>query len=304
MNAMFESRAAGGRLSKVARTIVDADAHALAARLTWVVFLLDPIGHPIADLPLTLLAIIGLAARRLETHALLWWVSTLLCAVPVIDDWTGVDNHAFLRVYWALALAIAATVEDSGAVLARNARGLIGAAFAFAVLWKGVLSPDFVDGTYFRFTFLTDLRFVDWSALLGGLDPADHALNRERLIAWLSSPDAVWESGFVEPTGIATLAHATVLWTLAIEAAVAIGFCWPSGQGPGRYRDFALLLFGITTYAVATVEGFGWLLCCMGIAQCDPRRPRLALAYLGLFASILCYARVLWASVLQHLAGV
>jgi hypothetical protein len=42
--------------------------------------------------------------------------------------------------------------------LAFNSRSLIGLAFTLAVLWKAVLSPDFLDGRFFRVTLLTDPR--------------------------------------------------------------------------------------------------------------------------------------------------
>jgi hypothetical protein len=276
------------------REIREADARRLAARLTWLLFLLDPLGHAFADLPLTLLAVVGLVSRRLEASAGLWWVASLLCALPVLEDWMGVDNHAFLRVYWTLALAISASAEAPTSTLSRNARGLIGAAFAFAVLWKGLLSPDFIDGTYFRFAFLTDSRFADWSALLVGLAPADQAQNREWLAGWLSTPAATWDHDFIEPARLGVLALATAIWTLFIEAVIALSFLWPEGKGPSRLRDLPLLVFGITTYAVATVEGFGWLLCIMGVAQCDPHKPRMRLAYLAMFVVIACYARIPW----------
>ena len=47
-----------------------------------------------------------------------------------------------------------------------------------AVLWKAVLSPDYVDGRFFRVTLLTDERFADASLVFGGLSRDQMAENR------------------------------------------------------------------------------------------------------------------------------
>jgi len=45
-------------------------------------------------------------------------------------------------------------------------------------------------------------------------------------------------------------------------------------------RDPCLLLFLATTYAVATVVGFGWVLAGMGLAQSASRLPYVAVLLL------------------------
>ena len=50
-----------------------------------------------------------------------------------------------------------------------------------AVLWKAVLSPDYVDGRFFRVTLLTDERFADASLVFGGLSRDQMAQNRKFL---------------------------------------------------------------------------------------------------------------------------
>jgi hypothetical protein len=265
-----------------------------AVQLTWVLFLLDPPGHPISDVPLTILAILGLTIPRLCWHPLLWWIATPLTVVPVIQDWFGVDNHEFLRVYWTLSIAVAASRPLSTPEFASGARRLIGLVFLFATLWKALISPDFTDGRYLRFAFMTDSRFAGWSALIGGLGAEQQDINRELVRDWLSSPDSRWDSDFTEPPRLRAAAFLVTGMVLILELSIAVCFLLPLGRGPSRFRDPLLLLFGITAYAVATVDGFGWLLCAMGLAQADPERPRVAIAYLSLFALILIYARSSW----------
>ena len=83
-------------------------------------------------------------------------------------------------------------------------------------------------------------------------------------------------------------------WTVFLEGAVAVAFLWPLERGVSRGRDALLLLFCVTTYAVAPVEGFGWLLIAMGVAQCAPERRRTRLLYLAVFALVLFYRDVPW----------
>jgi hypothetical protein len=265
-----------------------------AVLLTWILLILDPPGHPLSDVPIAVAAIIGLVVPRLTWNPYLWWLTAALCAIPVVDDWFGVDNHAFLRVYWTVAIAASASLHNSVASLSRSARQLIGLVFLFATIWKALLSPNFSDGRYLRFTFMTDSRFAEWSAVIGGLGSEEQDHNRVLVGDWLDDRDAVWNKELEEPERLRIAAQFSTYAILMLELSLAIAFLWPQPRGPSRYRDPLLLVFGATTYAIATVDGFGWLLCTMGLAQTGRDRPWLGWAYIGLFALILIYARLPW----------
>ena len=68
-------------------------------------------------------------------------------------------------------------------------------------------------------------------------------------------------------------------------------------------RHALLLAFCVTTYALAPVAGFGWLIATMGLAQCRPRQRPLAGAYVAVFILILLYSEVPWAAVLAEWTG-
>ena len=51
----------------------------------------------------------------------------------------------------------------------------------------------------------------------------------------------------------------------------------------------------IVTCAVATVDGFGWLLLAMGAAQCRLEQRRTRLGYVAMFVLILLYREIPWA---------
>jgi hypothetical protein len=79
-----------------------------------------------------------------------------------------------------------------------------------------------------------------------------------------------------------------------LEGAVAVAFLWPGDRGLTKLRNILLLTFCATTYTVAPVEGFGWLLVAMGVVQCEPKRRLLLLCYLVAFGLILFYREVPW----------
>lgn len=275
----------------------------LALRLT----LLDLLLHPIGDGSIRLL-ILGLAAAGMLLPALLqrpalWGALTLLTGSRVFLDWPLPDNHAYLLAYWCLAITVSCLAENRNRVLAINGRWLIALVFVFATLWKSVLTPDFVDGTFFRVTFLTDPRFEGFSRLVGGLsvdqiDAARAALARhvdgirlEAIAAATPSPRIEW------------LALATTGWTIAIEYAIAVAFCWPLDHGPSKLRNALLIIFCATTYAVATVDGFGWLLISMGVAQSEVDGTPARVGFVATFALILFYREIPWITWLADLVA-
>ena len=121
--------------------------------------------------PLRVLAIAALVAPGLHRSRLVWTALAAVMAAKTLDNWWLQDNHVFLLTYWIVGLAGALHLPAPVPPLRTCARLLIGWSFLFAALWKVALSPDFLSGAYFRYTFLTDVRFFDAAALLGGVDP-------------------------------------------------------------------------------------------------------------------------------------
>jgi hypothetical protein len=269
----------------------------LALRLTLLDLLLVPVGdwrvRPVA----LALACAGLLFPGALRRPALWGALALLTGARVALDWPLADNHAYLLSYWCLAIALSLTSEDTDAFLADNGRWLIGLVFAFASLWKLALSPDYLSSVFFRVTMLTDPRFEDFSRLFGGLSPEMLADHREAL-ARHADAIRVGVAGPTLPPRFLRLAQLATVWTVAIEGMLALAFLWPRDRGLSRVRDACLLIFCATTYAVATVEGFGWLLISMGVAQCAPDRPRTRMLYVAAFALVLFHREVPWLALL------
>src|SRR4029077_1076050 len=109
-----------------------------------------------------------LLVRGVRRAPVTWILVALLVATRIVAVWPLADNHIYLMAYWCLGIGIALSSQPPSATLAASSRWLLAGAFAMAVLWKAVLSPDYVDGRFFRVALLTDVRFADASLVFGG----------------------------------------------------------------------------------------------------------------------------------------
>ena len=92
-----------------------------------------------------------------------------------------------------------------------------------------------------------------------------------------------------ESSGSRLLAGALTWWTLLLEGSIALMFLWPDSRRSAIIRNCMLLGFGVTTYAVAHVRGFGWMLMLLGLAQCTDRDKEFRAAYFAVFLLIQAY---------------
>ena len=258
----------------------------LALRLTLLVLLLRPIGAGWLRPSLLALAAAGLVLPGGLRQPVLWLALALLAAWRVASGWPLADNHAYLLVYWCLAIALALLAADPERALAWNGRALVGLAFAFAVLWK-LLSPDYLDGRFFRVALVEDHRLERVATALGGVEREALLARRAFLGQHVDGPRLAGAAS-PEPARLRRLAHAATWLTLGLEGAVALAFLAPLGRG-AWLRHGLLLAFCASTYAIAPVVSFGWLLLAMGVAQCAPETWRLRAAYLAVFALLIFY---------------
>ena len=185
--------------------------------------------------------------------------------------WPLSDNHIYLLAYWCLAIGLALSSPSPAATLSTSSRWLLGAAFAMAVVWKAMLSPDYVDGRFFRVALLTDERFADASLVFGGLSRDQMAENRTFLEPLPEGAELLHPPAFVEPPRLRAFAAVATWGGLLLESLIALSFLMPgSRDGSQLARHASLLAFCVTTYALAPVAGFGWLLATMGLAHCRP----------------------------------
>jgi hypothetical protein len=276
-----------------------ADAHTLGARLTLACFLLAPIGSADLRAAVLVLALAGLLAPPLSEWSPFWLVLAALAALRVVYDWPLSDNHAYLLACWCLALGLGFAGGPARAELADTARLLIGCAFALAVVQKVFLSPDFMDGTFFRWVLADDRRFEDLGRLLGR--QAGELESTRALLRALPGDAIPGDARFFETPALLLAARALTGLTFAFEGLVAIAFLAPPRLVPAAARDASLLGFCAGTYAIAPVAGFGWLLVAMGVVQSTS--PLARWLYLAAFALIAFYEEVPWLAVVADVAG-
>ena len=277
------------------------DSVSVALRLTAIELLLRPLG-PWAARPLALgLAALALLFPRVLRSQATWLALAALVAVSIVVEWPLPDNHIYLLAYWCLAAGLALGAPDPGTTLARSGRLLLGFAFAFAVLWKGVLSPDYVDGRFFRVTLLTDDRFADTVAVVGGLDRETLEASRRALVPLPGGAEALEPPEVVEPPAFRRFANALTWGGLAVEAVLALLCLAPSVGWVPRARHAVLLAFCALTYSVAPVAGFGWLLVAMGVSLCGPTDLWLRRSYVVIWLLVLLYSEVNWAGIVMDL---
>jgi hypothetical protein len=154
-----------------------------------------------------------------------------------------------------------------------------------------------MDGRFFRIAMITDYRFEWFTQIAGGLT----AVEFEHL-KWFVSQHVDGQIPFsgseipAQSARFVKVSQFLTYWTVFVESAVALLFLVPGERGLSRFRDFFLVLFCVTTYSVATVEGFGWLLIAMGVSQCGERKNAQRLLYIAAFLLIIFYryAANLW----------
>ena len=247
-------------------------------------------------MPLLIAAVLALVSAPVLTSAAAWFAMSALVAARIAADWPLPDNHIYLLGYWCLAIALALGSRTPAETLARSSRLLLGLAFAFAVLWKGVLSPDYRDGRFFTVTLLTDPRFADVTRLVGHLSADALAESRRALEPLPEGAELLQPRTLGLTPSFNALAAAATWGTLLLEAMLAGVMLYGTGGGVERLRHGLLLAFCVVTYAIAPVAGFGWLLLAMGCSLCRPEQRLLQAAYVGAWFVVLFYAEINWAS--------
>jgi hypothetical protein len=288
-------------LRGLATTIAKMESAELAIRLTLLYLLLKPLEAWFLHVPMIVLVGAGLLSSRFARSPGLWLSLTLLSAGQVLWTWDWIDNHQYLLAYWCLAIFCSLKTTDSVATLALSGRMLIGAAFAFALVWKLFLTSDFFGGNLFRELLLTDPRFQRLGGWVGMTDAIRY--DNDLVLRQLSKGRIASET-LIEPAGFLVAARLMTWWTILSETAIALAFLWPSRTKlAAGLRDATLLLFCWTAYSFGSVTGFGWLLVMMGIAQCGRERKRVRFLYLLTLVLILIFARTPWSWLLTALLG-
>lgn len=266
-------------LAAAQRSIERLDGLEQAALLTLPLLLLHTEKLWYVKVPVLGLALAALVLPAARRSPVVWFTITCFLAAGLVDNWQAADNHKYLMTYWCLALFLAASRDADEAQLARSARWLLAFTFLFATVWK-LAAADFRNGDFFHYALLFDPRFSGKLEILGLVDSGLLELNDAAQRA-LTSYESVAVSLPVElPPAVGPIARFLTGWSLVLEGGIAVAFLLPAGRTLGWLRDGLLLLFVASTYLIAPVVGFGWLLIALGYAQCERDRRAWRMAYL------------------------
>ena len=281
-------------INKLTTPASDPAAASLVLRLTVIILVLRPMGPWWIGPFLLAIAVLALVFPRVLFAPGTWYGLAFLTTVRILDDWPLADNHIYLLAYWCLAIGLALGSRNAISVLGRSSRLLIGLAFLFAVIWKVVLSPDYLDGRFFYTTYLTDPRFENVTMFVGGFTSDQIAESREYLRPLPEGAARAEVPRLHNTPSFTTLVYFSTWATVLLEALCAFFFLFPIRRRSGIVSHILLLLFCVSTYAVATVPGFGWLLLTMGLASVDADNRSLRTAYVFGWLLVLAYFVTLW----------
>ena len=269
----------------------------LPIRLTALLFIMDmvPIWY-LSPLMITLIGL-GIVFPTLLRVPAVWMGVTLVIAAWIVRLWSTVDNHHYLAAYWSLAIIIALCLPDPQRALAISARWLLAFMFLWAAVWKGLLSPDYKDGRFFTNLLMTDPRFEDHAQALSGLSRAEVRQNHAFLDPSYENPDPLAQEPveFKSTPRLERLVEFSTWGLLAAETALALAFLFSWGRLTMVFRHGGLMLFCLATFAFAPVPTFGWLVLILGLAQVEPKLPRLRTLYVIVWFLLIFVSQFPWA---------
>jgi hypothetical protein len=231
----------------------------------------------------------ALVSVRLARSWIVWSAIAVFLFGYLLLDWAQADNHRYLFAYTAMlvALALERNCRPRNIIVPGSAY-LIGLSMLFATFQK-LTSATYVSTDFFRYTLLTDERFANLVHAFSGVSQEQLFENREAQQRLLSMNTSLASTIPVRGwTQVGPLATFLTVWTATVE--VLIGACFMLNRLGGllTWGHGLLLLFIISTYPVATVPGFAWILCSLG-AMATLEHPQGRLIRRGY---ILCFLTV------------
>lgn len=295
-------------LANLEATIRQMDTVDLCSSLTLILLLFYGADFWYMNIPLRILCFSALVVPPLRNNAL-FWALILMALVPGnVRNWITIDNHKYLINYWCLVLFLVHCVpsEKRSQVMATNARALLILCFGFAALQK-ILSEDYLDGRFFQFELLFDERFETFAWLFAGVDRAvlqEFRILKAEMVYGFETGIDLAKVDLIESSRLMGVAYFLTWWTFLIEGFIAATLVW---RNPNRIlrlvQNFLLIVFILSTYSVALVEGFAWTVIIMAIAQLPRGLERFRIAYLFLALVFLQLCEAPWMKIYERVFG-
>jgi hypothetical protein len=259
----------------------------LLCTLSLVVVVLNTNDDVVLFVPAIAAMAVGLLRPDWSRRSVWWLTAGALIAARQLSAWEGVDNHVVVTTYWCLALGVGLLADDPESVLARSARLIIGLVFGLAVYWK-LASPDFLSGDFFRFTLLVDERFRAVAIHVAGVPRSVYESNLEVLRTLYQDIPTDREVELGGGPRLGTIAVAMTWFAVTVESVIAVAHLAPLPRRWAVLRPLTLMAFGIGTYLVVPVGGFGCLLATLALAD-DELTPAWRRGILWAFVGLLIY---------------
>lgn len=243
------------------------DSFELVSTLTIIIGVIYFADDPLYKVGMAVFAVASVVYAPIKNSFLFWMALAAFLAFMVALSWETTTSDLYLYLYWCIALAVTRLSSNPKGTLAVVARYMIALIFLFSFFWK-IISPDFATGNFFRFSFALDARLAPVAILLTPMTIQDFLRNRE-LASFrnLVQGDKV---KLFESSQVRVLSRILAVTTLVIELLVGLAFV-TSWRKFKLFKDGLLLLFLLTTFAVAPITRFGVLLACIGFSQAEDR---------------------------------
>lgn len=202
--------------------------------------------------------------RSILDRELFWFVVLLLVLIPSIIDWWSLGGHAFLVLYWIIAIFLSFFSEDRLSFVSKAGQYLIGCVFLFAAIWK-FMSPEFADGDAMKYFMITTVPMGITTSPFTGLDRHSLSTNINN-ISQLLTQDTTQTVNLVGRFSVDRPAAVFTAITQFIEITIAFIFIVPLSYKWSIIREILLILFFLTAYIIMPVPGFAVLFSCIGFA--------------------------------------
>lgn len=224
------------------------------------------------EILIPVLVLPGLIINKITVNRYYWsflaFVFSILYLIRGLDGY--LPNHKYLYVYLMISVVVVlfakANGEDWKHLFKKSARWIIGLCFLLATIGK-VVSPDFMSGSFFEFTCLTDVRFHGMASVVTGMDLSVLFDGHMRFMQLLNTSH--FDAQEVMPSAPTLRAVSLFLayWTIFLEGMIAICYLVPKRFYLYQIREYFLLAFIFTTYPIATVSGFVTILSILAFIQ-------------------------------------
>lgn len=247
--------------------------------------------HWLTQIVVRICLFLFLLSPKIIRSPLFWLALSLSSTAVIIQDWHASDNHKYLLLYWLWVVFLCHFFREPGQkrrTLLVNARFFLCFIFLAASAQK-LSSPSYRSGEMFEYLLYVDTRFTAFGKL-AGIDPAVPEAVQKRISFFRSPFSQVTDNDLQLPGSDRARAVGllSTWWDLLIQLAMGMLFLFRRSI-TDQFAHICLLLFIFTTYLLAPVFGFGWILAIMGFTLAKENFPRIATVYIISFVMILLY---------------